>query len=247
VFPADFVFVSADTAICPRDTAQLAMVGNGLKSFFWTPSENLSDVQSLLPTVWPAGTQLYTVYARDTNGCFDTARVKITVKPAAILDLPSSVKLYPGESHQMDPKGNGLYFSWFPNVGLNFANIANPIAKPEVNTRYVVRATTEFGCTTTDSIDVLVSADSEVEFPNAFTPGHNSKLKVLHLGEARLKSFVIFNRWGQKMFETNNIAEGWDGTYNGEPQPIGVYIYTIEAESFTGRKINRQGNVTLIR
>jgi gliding motility-associated-like protein len=92
-----------------------------------------------------------------------------------------------------------------------------------------------------------VSADSEVEFPNAFTPGHNSKLKVLHLGEARLKSFVIFNRWGQKMFETNNIAEGWDGTYNGEPQPIGVYIYTIEAESFTGRKINRQGNVTLIR
>jgi gliding motility-associated-like protein len=247
VFPGEFVFVSADTAICPRDTAQLTMVGNGLKSFNWTPSSNISNTQSLLPAVWPEGTQLYTVYARDTNGCFDTARVKVTVKPAAILDLPTSVTLYPGESYQMDPKGNGLYYSWFPPVGLSNANISNPVAKPQVNTRYVVKTTTEFNCTTTDSIDVLVSADSHVEMPNAFTPGRNSKLKVIHLGDAKLKSFVIYNRWGQKLFETNNIEDGWDGTYNGEPQPIGVYIYTIEAESFTGRKVSKQGNVTLIR
>ncbi|WP_276134945.1 gliding motility-associated C-terminal domain-containing protein [Polluticoccus soli] len=247
VFPADFVFLSSDTAICPRDTAQLTMVGAGLKSFMWTPNENISDVTSLLPTVWPAGTQLYTVYARDTNGCFDTAKVKVTVKPAAIIDLPASVKLFPGQSHQMDPKGNALYFNWFPPVGLSNPNVSNPMAKPEVNTRYVVKATTEFGCTTTDSIDVLISADSEIDMPNVFTPGRNSKLKVLHLGEARLKSFIVFNRWGQKMFETNNIEEGWDGTYNGEPQPIGVYIYTIEAETYTGRKISRQGNVTLIK
>jgi gliding motility-associated-like protein len=223
------------------------MTGLGLKSFYWTPSENVSNVTSALPSVWPANTQLYTIYARDTNGCFDTARVKVTVKPAAILDLPSSVKLYPGESYQMDPKGNGLYYSWFPPVGLSQANISNPVAKPEVNTRYIVRATTEFNCSTTDSIDVIVSADSHVELPNAFSPGRNSKLKVIHLGDAKLKSFVIYNRWGAKMFETNSIEDGWDGTYNGEPQPMGVYIYTVEAESFTGRKINKQGNVTLIR
>ncbi|MBS1585873.1 MAG: gliding motility-associated C-terminal domain-containing protein, partial [Bacteroidetes bacterium] len=53
--------------------------------------------------------------------------------------------------------------------------------------------------------------------------------------------------WGVKMFETNNIDEGWDGTYKGKPQPMGVYVYMVEAISPTGRKFVKQGNVTLIR
>ena len=247
VFPGDFIFLSNDTAICPRDTASLAMVGNGVKSFQWSPSEFISNVGSLTPTVWPANTQLYTVYARDTNGCSDTAKVKVVVKPAAVIDLPESVRLYPGQGYQMDPRGNGVYFSWFPHVGLSSANISNPEVKPEVNTRYVVQATTELGCRATDSIDIIVSPDSQVDIPNVFAPGRNSTLKVLHLGEAKLKNFSIYNRWGVKMFETNDISQGWDGTYNGEPQPVGVYVYTIEAESYTGRKVSKQGNVTLIR
>jgi gliding motility-associated-like protein len=247
VFPGDFVFVSSDTAICPRDTASLAMVGNGVKSFQWTPSEFINNTASLTPAVWPTNTQLYTVYARDTNGCFDTAKVKVVVKPAAVVDLPESVRLYPGQSYQMDPRGNGVYFSWFPHVGLSSASISNPEVKPEVNTRYVVHATTELGCRATDSIDIIVSPDSQVDVPNVFAPGRNSTLKVLHLGEAKLKNFAIYNRWGVKMFETSDISQGWDGSYNGEPQPVGVYVYTIEAESYTGRKVSKQGNVTLIR
>ncbi|WP_276134570.1 gliding motility-associated C-terminal domain-containing protein [Polluticoccus soli] len=246
VFPADFVFLSSDTAICPRDTAQLAMVGNGLKSFFWTPSTNISDVTSLLPTAWPAGTQLYTVYARDTNGCFDTARVKVTVKPAAIIDLPEKITLYPGDTYKMQPNGNALYYTWYPHVGLSKTDIANPEVRPDVNTRYIVKATTEFNCSVTDSIDIIVMPDSYIEVPNAFTPTH-SKLKVLRVGEAKLKSFTVFDRWGVKVFETNNIDEGWDGQYKGETQPMGVYVYRVEAEAYSGRKINRQGNVTLIR
>jgi gliding motility-associated-like protein len=203
-------------------------------------------VQSLLPTVWPAGTQLYTVYARDTNGCFDTARVKVTVKPAAVLDLPEKVALYPGESYKIQPGGNALYYKWFPHVGLSSADIANPEVRPDVNTRYIVKATTEFNCSVTDSIDIIVMPDSHIEVPNAFAPSH-STLKVIRLGEAKLKSFAVFNRWGIKVFETNNIDEGWDGKYKGEAQSLGVYVYRVEAETYSGRKITRQGNVTLIR
>jgi len=62
-----------------------------------------------------------------------------------------------------------------------------------------------------------------------------------------LENFSIFNRWGQVVFETTNIDDGWNGQYNGAPQPMGVYIYTVKAVTNTGRKFVKQGNITLIR
>jgi gliding motility-associated-like protein len=149
----------------------------------------------------------------------------------------------------MDPSGNCLYFTWFPTVGLSNPNASNPIATPLVNTRYYVTATTEAGCKATDSIYVLVHDESALNMPNAFSPGSNPnpEFKVLHLGTATLKSFRVYNRWGNKVFETSNIEQGWNGQYNGAPQPMGVYVYSVEAVTNTGKTFTRQGNVTLIR
>jgi gliding motility-associated-like protein len=246
VFPADFLELSSDTSICPRDTAQLRLNGNGLTAFSWDPDKHISNTKTLTPNVWPVTTQIYQVYAVDTSGCHDTAEVKVVVKPGAVVDLPEVVNLYPGQSYNMEPKGNGLYFSWFPHVGLSNPNISNPVMKPEVDTRYIVRATTEFGCFAIDSVDVKIS-DSQLDVPNVFAPRHSSTLKVVHIGDARLRSFAIYNRWGAKVFETNDINKGWDGTYNGKPQPLGVYVYTLDAETYTGKRVTKQGNITVIR
>jgi gliding motility-associated-like protein len=121
--------------------------------------------------------------------------------------------------------------------------------KTDVNTKYTVTGMTESGCVVTDEVNVLVMDESLIEVPNAFSPGNgaNGKFKVLRRGDATLKSFTIFNRWGAKVFETSDINAGWDGTFNGEAQPMGVYIYTIDAVSVTGKRITKQGNVTLVR
>src|SRR5690606_4334839 len=113
----------------------------------------------------------------------------------------------------------------------------------------IVHGRTEAGCTVTDSIDVLVVNDGIINIPNAFTPGHstNGTLKIVRKGVAELKNFAVYNRWGNKVFETSDINEGWDGTYNGEMQPLGVYVYTIEAMTSSGQTVNKQGNVTLLR
>lgn len=249
VFPAEFLTVSNDTAICPNDSVRLNLVAEGGASFTWSPDLNISNTQGLDPIVWPYTTQTYFVYGLDTNGCADTAMVRIAVKPQAVLDIPRKLELYPGQSYQVNPGGNCAYFSWFPIVGLSDSKISNPVMTPAVNTRYIVNAMTESGCMATDSIEVTVLADSKIDIPNAFAPGHgaNATLKVLHLGDAKLKSFAIYNRWGVRMFETSDISKGWDGTYQGEPQPIGVYIYTIEAQTYGGKPVMQQGNVTLIR
>jgi gliding motility-associated-like protein len=100
-----------------------------------------------------------------------------------------------------------------------------------------------------DSIDIYVALESLLDVPNAFTPGNNGvndQLKVIRRGSATLKYFSIYNRWGNKVYESSNIDEGWNGNYKGTPQPMGVYVYMVEAYTNTGSKFYKQGNVTLL-
>ncbi|MBS1614751.1 MAG: gliding motility-associated C-terminal domain-containing protein [Bacteroidetes bacterium] len=172
------------------------------------------------------------------------------MNPDATISLPDTVVLYPGQSYQLNPLGNLLYYSWFPTLGLSpSASVSNPVASPNVNTLYYVNGSTEAGCKASDSIYVLVHQESAIAVPNAFSPGSepNPVFKVLHMGTATLKSFRVYNRWGAKVFESSDINQGWDGTFNGQPQPMGVYIYTVEAVDNHGKPFVKQGNVTLLR
>ncbi len=249
VFPADYLELPGDTAICPGDSIVIAMNANGAPSFYWSPDFNISSVSAEQPKVYPVTDQLFTVYGKDSTGCLDTNQIFITVRPRAIVDLPDTVTLYPGESYRMDPGGNCLYYSWFPPLGLSRADIANPLVNPGVNTRYVIQARTEGGCSVTDSVDVLVNTDSYIDMPNAFSPHmrSNNTLKLIRRGDVQVKDYSIFNRWGTKVFQTTDPDMGWDGTFNGELQPTGVYIYTIEAVTPAGVTIRKQGNVTMLR
>lgn len=236
-----------DTGICPRDSVHLNATG-GVK-YQWSPNLYLTS-DTAASTVSYAVTHIkYSVLITDQFNCFDTLDVDITVHPDAVLELGDNVTIYPGETVQMDPKGNCYYYNWFPPLGLNSTTIANPIANPPVNTRYFVNAATEWGCEVSDSIDVFVNPETLLDIPNAFSPGSqpNGEIKIIKRGIATLKYFRIFNRWGAKVFETSNIDEGWNGQFKGTPQPMGVYVYMIEAETNTGRRFIKQGNITLIR
>lgn len=248
VYNGDFgqVLVT-DTSVCPLST--LRLTASGGVHYLWTPALYLSDTTGPTVIASPGTSTDYMVYVTDKNKCIDTVPVHLGVYAAARVSLPDSVNLWPGESYQIIPGGNGLYFSWFPTAGLSSSNISSPIASPDVNTLYYVKATTEAGCEATDSIRVLVQDDAAVDVPNAFTPGGevNSDFHVLHRGIAQLKYLRVYNRWGTMLFETNDISKGWDGRYGGEPQPMGVYVYVTEGTTTRGRAFRKVGNVTLIR
>ncbi len=248
VYAAEFLNMPGDTAICAGDTIVLSMTTASGTRFYWLPDFNISSVSSIQPRVWPVTDQAYSVYATDTFGCQDTGIVAVTVRPRAIIELADTALIYPGESYRMDPGGNCLYYTWFPPLGLSNADVSNPSVSPKVNTRYIVHGRTETGCTAIDSIDILVNNQVLLTLPNAFTPGNrkNNTLKIIRRGTAELKRFAVYNRWGTKVFETSDINQGWDGTYKGEMQPTGVFIYSIEAITQNGETFNKQGNVTLI-
>lgn len=250
VVPKPIVTLRGDTAVCPHDSVVLTAINSDPSmTFYWSPSLYLNNTTGQVVVSRPENNILYTVVADNQYGCKDTASVSLTVFPAAEMTLGDSVLLYPGETYQINPQTNCTSFIWFPPGGLNDAYISNPLASPEISTKYVVYATTEWGCWIKDSISIYVDPESLLAVPNAFTPGNgsNSEFKILIRGIATLNYFRIWNRWGEKVFETTDISKGWDGTFNGTPQPMGVFVYQIEAVTSTGRKFIKNGNLTLIR
>ena len=102
-----------------------------------------------------------------------------------------------------------------------------------------------------DNLSIRISPESILDLPNAFSPGSgtsiNDELRIIKRGTASLNHFRIFNRWGELVFETTDINKGWDGQHKGTVQPMGSYVYIIDAVTSTGKRIYKQGNVTLLR
>src|SRR6202008_3931873 len=102
------------------------------------------------------------------------------------------------------------------------------------------------GCDSTICRPVDATIIPLVDVPNAFTPQSgdiNSVVKVQGFGIAKMQ-FTIWNRWGQKVFETNNRFQGWDGRVRGAVQPMDVYAYTLTIEFFDGTKTTKKGDIT---
>ncbi len=243
----DFGGVNQDFSVCPHDSVLLNATGGS--SYQWHPGLYLSDSNSATPWVKPISNITYRIVVTSAVGCHDTVSVHVTVHPAALITLDDSVTLYPGETTQLSPVTNCNTFLWFPPAGLSSATVSDPVANPEITTRYMVHGVTTDGCVAVDSIDIIINPESLLILPNAFTPGtgSNNKFYVIKRGEATLNHFRIFNRWGQVVFETNSVSEGWDGTFKGAQQPLGVYVYDVEAVTKTGKLFNKKGNVTLLR
>lgn len=148
---------------------------------------------------------------------------------------------------------NANFYKW--DFGDNNTTTTNSMAP--ITHEYIYSATltvqlialNEYGCadTTTRVLTPLISPAFDV--PNAFTPGRggeNSVIKVKGFGIESMR-WVIYNRFGQKVFESTDKNHGWDGTFNGKLQPMDVYAYTLELTLTTGEKFTRTGDITLIR
>jgi gliding motility-associated-like protein len=104
------------------------------------------------------------------------------------------------------------------------------------------------GCFDSVCQEIKIFVEASVDVPNAFTPlnPNNNIVYVRGFGIAKMR-FVIWNRWGQKVFESNSKQKGWDGKFNGVVQPMDVYAYTLEVEFTDGTRTTKKGDITLIR
>jgi gliding motility-associated-like protein len=112
-----------------------------------------------------------------------------------------------------------------------------------------LRAINDAGCSVDTCESVAALIRPLVDVPSAFTPGKfgvNSNIRVAGFGISKMH-WSIYNRWGQKVFETSNTKSYWDGTFKGKLQPMDVYAYTLEVTFSDGKKATKTGDITLIR
>jgi gliding motility-associated-like protein len=148
----------------------------------------------------------------------------------------------------------GLNYVWSPATGLSNPNISNPIGRYTASidsVRYKLIVTDIAGCADSSFITVRVfRTNPSVFVPTAFTPnndGLNDVIRPIAVGIQEIKYFSIFNRWGQRVFNTTADRAGWDGRINGTLQASGVYVWMVSAIDYTGAPIFLKGTVALIR
>jgi gliding motility-associated-like protein len=199
----------------------------------------------------------YSAFITDANGCTittDSVEVIFSTFIPPLNAVISDDTIYTGEQIQLAAIATGNFiYSWTPVTGLSNPTIANPFASPTVNTTYYVTITDANGCSNEDSISVVVREvtceEPEIFIPNAFSPnGDSNNDRVYVRGNTiRELEFKIYNRWGEKVFETNDTSIGWDGTYNGKEATPAVYVYYVDAVCFDNQRFFKKGNITLIR
>ncbi|MFT3909058.1 MAG: gliding motility-associated C-terminal domain-containing protein [Ferruginibacter sp.] len=190
-----------------------------------------------------------------TTGCDSVVTLNLSVLPVTSVQITASAyTVLPGDVIQLNSTASPSYL-WTSTAGASIINadIQNPSAV--INNSSWIYLNRDAGlCTSGDSLYVVVNKDSTVcsgayiYVPSAFTPnrdGLNDKFRILS-NKIRLNAFRVFNRWGEKVFETNDINEGWDGTYNGK-LVMGSYVYMVSYYIACDPKARiMKGNIVLI-
>ena len=195
---------------------------------------------------------VYTVIATDPNSCPSAASdgVSITILPSPHGIRYDAINTAANTATILQARDFGEDYSWIPSTGLTDATTATPTFNYTETTDYLIHITTSAGCFTDDTVLVNVYDVKGILVPTAFTPngdGLNDVLKPFTIDIKQLNYFRIFNKWGQLIFESNNTAIGWDGTYQGTAQPTGNYIWIGQGVDNNGHLVNQHGQVLLIR
>ncbi|TCJ13299.1 PKD domain-containing protein [Flaviaesturariibacter flavus] len=250
--------VSPSDSICIGDT--LLLLASGATSYQWTPNQDISNTSVPNPSVWPRVSTTYRVVGFDGFNCFtDTAFVTVGVGQYPTVNLGPDLVLATGTRQLLTPvvtNGPIRTWSWSPAANLSCANCPQPVAEIRNDVLYTVTVTTAYGCSDTDTMQIKAFCrDVQVFLPNAFSPdgdGVNDVFMVQASGIATVKTFRIFNRWGELVFEKNAVQPndprfGWDGRVGGVAAAPDVFVYTVEVLCENGTPYTYKGNVTILK
>ncbi len=235
--------------ICPGE--ELPLLAEGGVAYSWSPPDGLDNASIANPVLTGTITSFYTVEVLDIYGCASEAYISVRVDVFPSVEAGEQVIIDLGQSVQLDGSATNNYI-WSPESTLDNPGILNPFATPDISTWYVLSATSDAGCVTRDSVLIIVIEPPTVIIPNAFTPngdGLHDLLRpvVTRDYEGTEVDFRVFNRWGETVFQSNDLHQGWDGTFQGVHQEIGSYVYIFVGTDRQGETFTLTGNVTLLR
>jgi len=231
--PLPVVNLGNDTTLC-EGTGVVLTASNNNAVYQWNDGTTVSTLN-----VNKAG--LYFVTA-NMAGCITKDSIYITYIPAPLFTLGNDTFICKEQEILLQPYLNTpVSYTWQNGSKSSFFSITD-------TGKYVLTVSNECGFATRS---IMVSRGvCQLYLPSAFSPNGdrlNDLFRIKYPFVVQQFNMVVYNRYGQKIFETNDINKGWDGSYNGAEQPAGAYIWIISMTDIDGRKKNINGSVLLVR
>lgn len=202
----------------------------------------------------PAGT--YSLVVEDAEGCRATSTVELEEPTPIGLVGPGDLSIKLGDTIPVNLilQNENVQLSWSPPLGLACDTCISTVVFPSHTTAYRVAATDQEACQEEILFRVVVDRTLSLFIPNAISPnddGVNDYLQIFTDASIRqLSTLQIFDRWGALIYEEEEVVageQGWDGTYNGQLLPTGVYIFQVHIERADGQKEKVSGEILLLR
>ncbi len=206
---------------------------------------NLCDVASYtLPdgnVVKESGTY-YTVF-KTLKGCDSISFVPVTFLKKPDIKITGEICLENKDPIVLKATPGFASYNWTNNITTQSSYI---VKQPGI---YWTEVSNLCGVAR-DSIEVLDKCNFEIYMPNAFTPngdGLNDSFGVSGYNKNKFIKLSIYNKWGQRMFETTDREKKWNGNFKGQLQPAGIYVYYLQMKTLDGKPLSKKGSVILIR
>lgn len=220
----------------------IATGGNGSLTQLWSVNSTSSTINGL-----SAG--IYSVVVTDASGCSVSSSCYVSSSGTLAVNASGGNTIYAGESTGLTASvPSGATVVWSPSVSLSCSNCLSTIASPSLTTTYTVTASSG-GCTGTSTVTVFVDIKcGELFIPSAFSPNDDGQNDMLYVMGNCIEDmeFVIFDRWGEKVFVSTDPAFGWDGTFNGKKLDPAAFAYYIKAK-VDGEEVIQKGSISIVK
>lgn len=247
-------FVTSPVGCVPYQATFLNQSGTADVTWLFSDGTR-TNTENPVKTFNTPGTYTVRLIARDPNTCnkIDTSDfydIIVSEKPLANFSWQPNPPVSNTPTSFFNLTSGAIRYLWNFGDGTNSTEV-NPthqyISAGEFDAQLI--AYNQYDCPDTVTLKIRSLIDPLLDVPNAFTPnrnGENAIVSVKGFGIGKM-DWKIYNRWGQLVFQSNTISQGWDGIFKGKLQPMDVYTYTLDVEFTDGRKYRKTGDITLIR
>lgn len=251
--PVPVAAFSSDTVICRGVPLQFQYLSNAPLAIWYFGDGLTSSIDEPEHTYNTTGDYTVSLVAQNIEHCTDTATQVVHVKSFDLNVSTISQEVNKGTTITLSTQSAQTYTitAWQPAHLFADQSALSQSVEIDSTITFIVYGETDYGCI--DSAELLVSVSPSFFIPTAFSPngdGLNDFFRPRWAGDnVIVKTFAVYDRWGKKVWSGYGptAVEGWDGTYSGTPATAGVYFYTIQFETSSGRTLDIKGDVTLVR
>lgn len=246
VVPNAAANLPANKIICAGEKASITVSGGN--TYTWTPSTGLNITYGNSVVSSPSASIVYSVNSSFNGNCATTNTILVKVNPLPLVNAGRDTIFNLEEYKLVKGTGTGT-LTWVDGSNIWCSVCPETQIQPLNNSCYTLLAENEFGCKNTDLVCVEITTEFGVYIPNAITPNDDGLNDVFYVYGFNIYEVqvIIFNRWGDEIFNSGDRAVGWPGTFKGVDCPNDVYVYKVKYKGLDGKIYHKTGHVTLNR